>query len=444
MKQIITLIVISLACSLQLSAQIKKDNNTSKPYNLESYKDSIMALSAKVKKNQYSDVILNPHIYKILGPATYFGTALGNTISLDDNKGKGQHDTKSKKGEYDSTFSQLIEDVLFSMYINTPTLLSNHDNMLNEEELIAPVPVKKDEEEVLNKTLSEIKEIKDVTEVIDDIDVDIKVTRPNFWKTSGTFELKFTQNYFSENWYRGGNNNNTMFTSLTLKANYNNQKRITWDNTLEMRLGFVTTTNDTCHNFLTNNDRIRLWSKFGIKAKKSWSYTSTLEATTQFLPSYRSNDKRKYATFLAPLDVNLSIGMDFRPRFKNNNSLSITLLPLSYKLRYIGDDDPTIHNATNMRDRDTREDYGSKIEMSSAVTIVKNLTWNMRFKYFTSYEYAESELENRLQFRFNKYISSELYTLWRFDDNRPKKYYDDNLGYFQFNEYFTLGLTYNF
>jgi hypothetical protein len=136
--------------------------------------------------------------------------------------------------------------------------------------------------------------------------------------------------------------------------------------------------------------------------------------------------------------------MDFRPKFKNNNTLSITLLPLSYKLRYIGDDDPTIHSATNMIDKDTKEDFGSKIEMSSSVKIVTNLTWNMRFKFFTSYEYAESELENRLQFRFNKYISSELYTLWRFDDNRPKKYYDDNLGYFQFNEYFTLGLIYDF
>ena len=444
MKQTITIIILSFVCNLNLSAQEQTPTDKSHEYNLEAYKDSIIALSDSLKKNRNRDVNLNPNIYKIIGPATYFSTAVGKSISLDDTNGNGQNSVKSEKELYNSSFSQLIDDVLFSMYKDSPKLLSNHDKMLDNEELIETTPIKKNEEEIINNTLNEIKEIKDVTEVVNDIDVNIKVTKPNFWKTSGRFESKFTQNYFSENWYRGGNNNTTMLTAITLKANYDNQKRLTWENTLEMRLGFITTTNDTCHNFLTNNDRIRLWSKFGVKAKKAWSYTTTLEATTQFLPSYRSNDKRKYATFLAPLDVNLSIGMDFRPKFKNNNTLSITLLPLSYKLRYIGDDDPTIHSATNMVDRNTKEDFGSKIEMSSSVKIVTNLTWNMRFKFFTSYEYAESEVENRLQFRFNKYISSELYTLWRFFDNRPKKYYDDNLGYFQFNEYFTLGLIYDF
>ena len=154
-----------------------------------------------------------------------------------------------------------------------------------------------------------------------------------------------------------------MLTTLTLKANYNDQKRINWENTLEMSLGFVTTTNDTCHNYLTNNDRLRLWSKLGVKAQKNWSYTTTFEATTQFLPSYRSNDRKTYADFMAPLDMYLSVGMDFRPSFKNGNTLSIALLPLSYKMRYIGSSDETIHNATNMRNRDKREDFGAKFEL---------------------------------------------------------------------------------
>ena len=136
--------------------------------------------------------------------------------------------------------------------------------------------------------------------------------------------------------------------------------------------------------------------------------------------------------------------MDWKPKFKNGNSFSLALLPFSYKMRLIDDDDEDIHRSNNMVGKDFQQDFGSKIEFNSQIKIVKDLTWKCRCFYFTSYEYVESEMENVLSFQFNKYISSEVYTLWRFDDNRSQKDYDDTLGYFQFKEYFTLGLAYNF
>jgi hypothetical protein len=57
---------------------------------------------------------------------------------------------------------------------------------------------------------------------------------------------------------------------------------------------------------------------------------------------------------------------------------------------------------------------------------------------------VEAEFENKFSFHFNQYISTELYTLWRFDDNRDMKYWDDTLGFFQFKEFFSLGLAYKF
>lgn len=337
----------------------------------------------------------------------------------------------------------VLDGLLLNLYSSNASLLTRHEDILEDVDIAIP-KIKKEQkaEQVFDDVLKSQENYAEVDDVIDD--VRIEVTRPNFWKTSCVFTSQFTQNYFSENWHKAGANNATMLTTLTLKANYNDQKRINWENTLEMSLGFVTTTNDTCHNYLTNNDRLRLWSKLGVKAQKNWSYTTTFEATTQFLPSYRSNDRKTYADFMAPLDMYLSVGMDFRPSFKNGNSLSIALLPLSYKMRYIGSSDETIHNATNMRNRDKREDFGAKFELLSSVKILKDLTWNCRLTAFTSYEYVESELENKLRYKLTKYISSELYTLWRFDDNRPPHLYDDNLGYFQFREYLTFGLTYDF
>ncbi len=213
---------------------------------------------------------------------------------------------------------------------------------------------------------------------------------------------------------------------------------------MNVRLGFITTTSDTCHTFLTNNDQIQLNSKLGLKAAKSWSYTISGEVKTQSMPGYRSNNKLKFSDFAAPLDVAVSTGMDFRPSLKNGNSLSIAILPLSYKLRYIASNNENIHKVYNFIDRHVTQDYGSRIEINCNCKLQKNITWKCRSYCFTSYKYVEAEIENTVSFAFSKYISSDFYTLWRFDDNRDLKYYDDNLGYFQFKEYFTLGLKYNF
>ncbi len=440
------LALISICVAHHLHAQ---DNRTPKQQTtvLSAYIDSLTFLSKKIKTESSLPENLSLEMFRLTGPSTYYRSATLNTLAIDwQNPEDRILMSESADAIHERKFNATVDRTLFNLYMNSPQRMRNYEDMIEKEDLIISAKPTVQSKEEIDKVLAEnVNEIKDVTEVVENVEVDIKVTRPNFWKVTCQFSSKFTQNYFSENWYKGSNNNINMLNMLTMTANYNDQKRISWENMLEMKLGFVTTTDDTCHNYLTNNDRIRLWSKFGLKAHKEWSYTTTLEAITQFLPSYRSNDKRKYAAFLAPLDVYLSVGMDYKPKFNNGNTLSVALLPLSYKMRYVGTDDETIRNATNMKgDKNREEDFGAKTEINSTVTIVKNLTWKMRFYYFTSYEYVESELENKLEFRFNKYISSELYTLWRFDDNRPKDLYDDNLGFFQFREYLTFGITYDF
>ena len=346
--------------------------------------------------------------------------------------------------DYRQQLNARIDDVLAETYVAYPSAFRYSDAQINSENIIAPASVVGAKTEDLTEIYEKVDEIKDVADVVDDVDVNIHIEKPNFWSTTGKFSLQFTQNYFSENWYKGGNNNVTMLSNLVLEANYNDQRRVTWDNKLDLRLGFVTATSDSCHRYLTNNDKIYLSSKLGIKAAKNWYYALSTEANTQFMPGYKSNDRRAYSKFLSPLDVYVSLGMDWKPTFKNGNSFSLALLPFSYKMRYISAPDETIHSSYNMVDKDFQQDFGSKIEFKSKIKIVKDLIWQCRCYYFTSYEYVEAEMENVFSFQFNKYISTEVYTLWRFDDNRSQQYYDSTLGYFQFKEYFTLGLAYNF
>ena len=405
---------------------------------VSSFASSLSSLKNEIASNYHSSATVSPYYYRWLDPGVYNASAAKHVMTLSDNE---------SSGDYRDQLNQSIDQSLLNLYLKEPSKVKYSNEHLEEEELVtAESPA----EEVIPSTKVDDILTKELQETpataIDDsiVDIGLKVEKPNFWTRKGEFSLQFSQNYFSDNWYKGGNNSQNLLSAIILEANYDDTKRIKWENRLELRLGFMTTTSDTCHTFLTSNDKIDLTSKLGIKAKKSWYYTVSAEAKSQFMPGYKTNDRRRYSSFLSPLDVYLSIGMDFKPTLKNGNEFSLALLPVSYKMRYLRDHDENIHSVYNMIGKDVTHDIGSKIEMNSKLKLAKDFFWKSRFYFFTAYDYAEGEWENSFQYQFSKYISAEVFTLWRFDDNRDRKYYDDNLGYFQFKEYFTLGLTYAF
>lgn len=395
---------------------------------VDRYVDSLKYAMSQKNIELTNDYDVSPYYYQMFFPSTYYSNVTRNVFSLD------------------STAQTPMNLHLLRIYANRPSLVKYYDEQFKNEALLeasksaSEKPNDDIKKEINNAITSSSKDRIDK----DDFDIGLQVVKPNFWKTAGNFSLKFTQNYFSENWYQGGNNSGTMLATLNLSAIYNDTKKITWENKLDIRLGFTTTPSDTCHTFLANTDKIQFNTKLGIKAVKQWDYTISGEAKTQMMPGYRSNNRLLFSDFLSPLDVSLSIGMDFKPKLKNGNTLSLALLPLSYKMRFINSHDENIHKVNKFENRRLKQDYGSRLEFNCKFTLVKNLTWKCRSYCFTSYKYVEAELENVFTFEFSKYISTDLYALWRFDDNRPIKYYDDNLGYFQFKEYITLGLKYNF
>ncbi len=411
-----------------------QDNET-----VQSFEQSLNGLRNNIfngnRKN--SSKTISPYYYRLIDPEVYSASAIKGMMTLED-----------LEGDKRDQINHFIDKSLVGLYLKKPSAVAYSDLNINQEQ---SVPVVKEDEpivlpvekvdDILNNEL-EVKQAKDIDDNI--VDIGLKVEKPNFWKFTGKASLQFTQNYFSDNWYKGGNNNQNLLASLILQANYDDQKRLSWENKLEMRLGFMTTPSDTCHKFLTSNDKLNLYSKLGLKAKKAWFYTATAEANTQFMPGYRSNNRLKFSNFLAPFDVYFSIGMDFKPSLKNGNTFSLALLPFSYKMRWLNDKDDNIHRVYNMVDEDITHDFGSKLEMNCKFQIAKDFFWKSRLYCYSAYDYVEAEWENSFTYAFSKYINAEVFTLWRFDDNRDRKYYDEHLGYFQFKEYFTLGLTYAF
>jgi hypothetical protein len=51
------------------------------------------------------------------------------------------------------------------------------------------------------------------------------------------------------------------------------------------------------------------------------------------------------------------------------------------------------------------------------------------------------EWENQFELKVTKYISANLFLYPRFDDSNAR---DDKMGYFQFQEWSSIGLTYSF
>ena len=443
------LLIVALGMSMPLFAQRLKSGAA---YSREAsalvsrYKKELTQMRRNlITENTDSSEWMSPYFYKLFGPGVFYRSALDGKFKLDYTLPglDSSVQTTDMIAEH-QRLNASIDDVLMNAYAQSPRLFHYSDAQIASVTTVSPVNVAGTKAEDLTSIYNKVEEIKDVADVVDSVDVDIQIVKPNFWKTSGKFSLQFTQNYFSENWYKGGNNNVTLLSNLVLEANYNDQNRVTWDNKLDLRLGFVTATSDSIHRYLTNNDKIYLYSKLGIKAAKNWYYTVSTEVNSQFLPGHKANDRRTYSKFLAPLDVYVSLGMDFKPSLKNGNTFSLALLPLTYKMRMLRDKDENIHRVYNMVDEDITHDFGSKLDLNCKLKIAKDFFWKSRLYFFTAYDYTEAEWENSFTYAFSKYINAEVYTLWRFDDNRDRKYYDDTLGYFQFKEYFTLGLTYSF
>lgn len=271
--------------------------------------------------------------------------------------------------------------------------------------------------------------------------LETKVVKPNYWRTSGSFSFSFTQNYFSGNWAQGGDNNKTLITILKLHLNYNDKKKISFENTFEAKLGFVTVSGDTLHNYKTNNDMLRLDSKFGYKILNNVNLSAKMTLQTQSMPNYPTNTRDFVSNFMAPFDANFSVGLDYKRSGKNWN-LSVYFAPLSaynYKFVRYG----YLASRYGIRvGRQHKEDFGTQIQPTFNATICKNVTLNSRMEYYTNYSRAYFNWENTFKMKINKYLDATLFMHGRFDDS-SRGLYSDSYGYWQFKEYMTLGLTYS-
>ena len=368
---------------------------------------------------------LDARYYRLFAPVTFYHNVADKALALNS-------DAAGKDAVVDE-----VDAALLNVYLNRPDLVS-----ATETELMETGAIREDVYQPIENQVELAKKVEaPVVDLPEDLPDSVVVQKPKFWTYKGDGFLQFMQNYVSNNWYKGGESNYSMVGSLTLEANYDNKNKWKWDNKLEAKLGFLRSRTDSLHKFKANEDLIRLTSKLGLEAAKNWYYTLQLLAYTQFTKGLKANDPEVYSDFFSPLNLNIGLGMDYKVN-KLNERLTgtINISPLAVNYRYVDrlDLGPSFGLEAG---KHSLFDLGSQLTADLAWKMNENITWKTRLYAFTSYKRAEIEWENTFELRVSKYITANLFLFPRFDD---ASIWDDELGYWEFKEYSSIGFSYKF
>ena len=268
-----------------------------------------------------------------------------------------------------------------------------------------------------------------------------------YWVISGSHLLQFSQNYLSDNWYKGGVGNLNLLSVQSFTANYKKGK-VQFNNFLEWKLSFYTNPNDTLRNSRIGEDAIRSYSDFGIKAFNNWLYSSNLEIKTQFFKNYKENSPEYVSALLAPLQVNLGVlGMKYQlnKKYKRDKykklDLSVDISPFSVQYTKIFDKKVAPKRFGIEEGESSILDLGSTMNAKLVMNVNRQFSFSSRIKYFSNYEKVSIEAENELNMSITNHFSTRLYVFARFDDS-PGIVKDKDLGYFQINEMIRFGFNY--
>jgi len=285
------------------------------------------------------------------------------------------------------------------------------------------------------------------TRIADDVDIDFSqasledfgqslIIKADKWHWKGDHSLTMQQIALSDNWYKSGDNNMSLSGEQKITVTrYDEDQKTTFETIFDLKLSAYYTKADTIHQMRVNDNEFTLTSKYGYKAWKKWYYSAQLYAKTPIFDYYANNSGVCKSTFLSPLELNLSLGVDYQYTSPNKRfSYSLMLAPLSYDLKYVNDDRVNVKSFGIDEGKSSSHTFGSSLTTKFDWKMSDDVTWSSRLYYFTSYSMLKVEYENTLSFKISRFFTGKFYAYPRFDDSRDRKR--------EIKEMMTIGFSY--
>ncbi|MDR3711909.1 MAG: DUF3078 domain-containing protein [Puia sp.] len=272
-------------------------------------------------------------------------------------------------------------------------------------------------------------------------------TLPRKWKTGGLYNLNFTQAALS-NWSAGGDKSAiSLSTLLSMYAFYQEGKN-SWDNTLDMVYGLVSTTSLGTRK---SDDRIDLLSKYGYDLGKKLFFSGLFNFRSQFTKGYSypdANTKVLTSNFAAPAYVIFSLGMDYKP---DNHHFSLFVSPATARWVIVNNDSLAKTSAYGVDSgKHSRFEFGAFSSITYNTVISKSTTYKSRLDLFSNYLRRPQDVSiywtNILAVKVTRLISMSLSLDMIYDNDIKSVHENGTQGgpALQLKEVMGIGLAYKF
>ena len=268
----------------------------------------------------------------------------------------------------------------------------------------------------------------------------VKPERIGPWQYKATALAQFSENVISGNWYQGGNSNVAILGILTGQMNYDDKKKIQWDNSGEWHMGFNSVAGDSLHALSTNDDVFKATSKLGIKASGNFYYSASVDFSTQFFNSYNGvNSNVLKTSFLTPVRLNVGLGLDY----KYKKIFSLMVSPVSFKYIYMNDNthvDPNLFGIT--AGKNSLSEVGSSLTSTLSYAMSHEIQLDSKMSFYTNYQSVQVDWEMVCNLTINRFLSTRISINPRFDNTVIQT--DGSKAKIQFKQFLSVGFSHKF
>jgi hypothetical protein len=214
-------------------------------------------------------------------------------------------------------------------------------------------------------------------------------TIPKLWKTGGLLRFTFTQGAQS-NWSAGGDKNSLGLSSFFSGYAFYKKDKISWDNTVDLAYGFLSTTSLGSRK---TDDRIDLLSKYGYEIGKKWYLSGLVNFRTQFAPGYSypsTGAPILTSDFMSPGYLIVSPGLNYLP----NDQFSFFISPATLRWTFVKNDSLSAKGSYGVDSgKNVKLEFGAFSSITYTHKISSTTVYTGRLDLFSNYENKPQDVD---------------------------------------------------